>query len=303
MIFDLAKAAEQAQPRDAAPTSSAVGGAVAVAPPAKQPERRSQKRIAVRMAARVRLGDLRSDDFEEVTETVNSSRGGLYFIGSKGRYRPGMSLRVTFPYHSNHDNVSASEECAEVKRLDAISDNRLGVAVQFHGAADSPRLGSSSSSASRPGSERRANKRHPFSAAATAVQLDTGMRMQARCSDLNMDGCYVDTLNPFAAGSSVSLQLLRLGSVFETSAMVISSHPGMGMGLAFLEPSAKQKEMLANWLDGEEVRNVLVASPQMPPAQPAGSDRDLLISLICLLQSKGTITQTDVVSLLSNLSV
>jgi hypothetical protein len=166
-----------------------------------------------------------------------------------------------FPYTTKHDRVTSVEENAVVERLEAISDKALGVAVRLTGKVGSVRLhvsahppaSSPSNAPSRPGGERRLSTRKPFSASATAVEENSETRLHVRCSDLCMDGCYVDTLNPFPEGTSLHLHIKNKDTSFESVARVCSSHIGMGMGLAFCEPAEEQKAVLMEWL-GEKSR-------------------------------------------------
>ena len=45
--------------------------------------------------------------------------------------------------------------------------------------------------------ERRAAERHPFCESAEVVAVGQGNRLVGRVADISMEGCYVDTFNPF----------------------------------------------------------------------------------------------------------
>jgi len=49
--------------------------------------------------------------------------------------------------------------------------------------------------------DRRRATRYSFSATAEVLEIASGTRVSARAADLSMNGCYLDTLNPFAVGS------------------------------------------------------------------------------------------------------
>jgi hypothetical protein len=79
---------------------------------------------------RARPSQPTDDEFDEVLDTLNSSRGGCYFAGDSPRYKRHTRLFVTFPYSSavgalNRDYIG------EVLRVDDLPDGRIGVAINF----------------------------------------------------------------------------------------------------------------------------------------------------------------------------
>jgi hypothetical protein len=95
----------------------------------------------------------------------------------------------------------------------------------------------------------RAVRRCPFVASVEVTELRSGTRLSARTSELGLGGCYVDALNPFAAGTQVKLRILRDQGAFEATAKVVYSDPSFGMGLSFVEIAPDQRLILENWLE------------------------------------------------------
>ena len=178
--------------------------------------------------------------------TVNVSRHGLYWTTGVERYHPGMQLRIAFPYSSAHDSISASEDRGEVVRTESLGEKSTGVAVILLGPHHTARGASGG-----PITERRVVPRYPLSATAIVVDPHSKMRLQARCSDISLAGCYIDTLNPFREGTSAELRLSKEQEVFETAARVTVSHVGMGMGLSFHVLTSTQTSVLVEWLSGK----------------------------------------------------
>ena len=87
-------------------------------------------------------------------------------------------------------------------------------------------------------------------ASAEVTELDSGSnaRLLVRTSEVGLGGCYIDTLNPFPEGTSVRLRILRDTGAFETSAKVVYTDRGCGMGLAFSEMPPSQRSLLESWL-------------------------------------------------------
>ena len=267
-----------------------------------RPERRKQRRTRLSLLVRLGPANTKDGDFDQVLETLNSSRSGFYFTTtSKGFYQR-MPLRLVFPYTTAYDPVPASEDYGEVVRLDKLSDGQMGIAVQIRGSSPvEQRVFEMARNEHRipETGERRITERQPFSGMASVVDSHSGTRVQARCSDLNGAGCYLDTINPFPDGARVHLQLTCGEEVFETAARVAFSQVGMGMGLVFCEPTLDQEMVVFRWLNGGLPQ--AVPSPEQPdvPLAPESQDAALALRLIRLLRSKGMLTEADVSVLLS----
>jgi hypothetical protein len=151
---------------------------------------------------------------------------------------------------------------------------------------------------------RRAEKRYPFTASAEIVDLNTQVKIDARTSDLSSGGCYVDTMNPLALGTEVSVKLSRGGVAFEANARVNYSQPGVGMGIAFAAIGVEQRAVLDYWIaeaSGAPTRQMrlpaeMEATPEeTPPRDP------VLAKLIALLIRYGHISEDEGKELLREL--
>lgn len=97
-----------------------------------------------------------------------------------------------------------------------------------------------------------------------ATELNSAVRLQGRMSDLGMQGCYVETSNPFPVGAIVRLRLANGKESVEITGRICHSQPTLGMGLAFLDLKFDQLVVLEGWL----------ARPKRPacsPGKPAGN--------------------------------
>jgi hypothetical protein len=100
--------------------------------------------------------------------------------------------------------------------------------------------------------QRRRNPRYAFIANAELFEPTTQMRIATRVSELSMQGCYLDTLNPFPE-DTVALVKISVGkSVFETKVRVVYAHSNLGVGVVFLDPDAKNIEVLKSWIEEAE---------------------------------------------------
>ncbi len=112
------------------------------APEAKPNDRRRAARASVLIPVRVRPVRFTDGNFEDVTSTVNISRGCLYITTWRDSYYRGMRVLVTYPYISS-GKTSGWEYLGEVVRLETQPDGRFRVAVKLQfvmQSAPSPRL-------------------------------------------------------------------------------------------------------------------------------------------------------------------
>jgi PilZ domain len=260
-----------------------------------RPERRRKGRASAKVLVRIRPADSNAPKFEEVLGTSNASRANMYVVTTSNNYYKLMRLRVTFPFDSAHDDDSSHEESAEVVRLDHLPNGRTGIAIQLERSIHSPARFAAAPAISfeRPPSEHRFTVRHPFSASATLIDTNSNTRLQARCSDLSVAGCYIDTLNPFPKGTRALLQLTYQDVNFVALAQVVTHHVGMGMGIAFERLEPTQRSILADWLCSRVATPSLSAEelqasmPAEPSESEESSDRAILLRMIRLLKSNG----------------
>jgi len=156
--------------------------------------------------------------------------------------------------------------------------------------------------------ERRKSERFAISATAEAQELRTRTTLSGRASDLGMGGCYVDTVSPFPVGTSLTIKLVSGNRSVAAKATVVTAPTGMGMGLAFTEISADQKENLSAWLrelSGEFSPDQAASEAGLPSvekapirepiaaAKPTGVG-DALEELVLLLGMKGVLSEDQV---------
>jgi hypothetical protein len=167
--------------------------------------------------------------------------------------------------------------------------------------------GSSNSGVSSP-VERRRNLRFSFSATVEAVENKSATKIIGRTSDLGLGGCYVDTLNPFAVGTEVTIRILRENESFEAQARVTYSSNGMGMGLAFISAQPRHVRLFQRWLQEISGQPVAVqetptqGKPDTAPAQESQTLRNAVLSdLILTLMQKNVLTEGEGKDLLRKL--
>ena len=79
---------------------------------------------------RVRPSEPRGNDFDEVVDTLNVCRNGVYFASERASYQKDMRLFVTYPYDIGHGAIN-QEYLGLVVRIDQLPDGRRGIAVEL----------------------------------------------------------------------------------------------------------------------------------------------------------------------------
>lgn len=265
-------------------------------------ERRRNRRVGVSLQVCLRPLDFSDGSFEEVRTTLNASRSALYFFTKLDRYYKGMRLRITSPY-GPFTGSGNWEDTGEIVRVHRKVDG-FGVAVllsSHRNLATADPLAQPPQRMNTGDLERRRDLRCSFIAPAELIDTRAGVRIQARTSDLSINGCYIDTLNPLPVGASVRLRIHKDNQLFDARASVSSQHPGSGMGLVFGELTPPQRAILETWLCESLV------PPEPPPltplrpiktVQPAGADESRTLRLIDTLVRKGVLTQSEATEIL-----
>jgi hypothetical protein len=98
------------------------------------------------------------------------------------------------------------------------------------------------------GAERRKSPRYPFVANAEVREANSDAKLNARVSEISLNGCYVDMVNPLPVGTAVVVKIFAGGEFFESAANVVYSHPNLGLGLMFRDVSVHFVPTLRKWL-------------------------------------------------------
>jgi len=98
------------------------------------------------------------------------------------------------------------------------------------------------------GHERRRTPRYPFIAAAEVVEVASGTKLPTRVSELGLNGCYLDMVNPLPQGTAILIKIFPRADFFEAPATVAYAHPNLGMGIEFHDVKPFFHSVLKKWL-------------------------------------------------------
>lgn len=80
------------------------------------------------------------------------------------------------------------------------------------------------------------------------TEVESEKHLVAHTRNLNLIGCFVETMTPFPEGTKVSLRISHGGMNFVALGRVAYARPHSGMGIAFVTIEPKSQEILDTWL-------------------------------------------------------
>ena len=83
------------------------------------------------------------------------------------------------------------------------------------------------------GRERRVSPRYRCAGFATLYVADQKFVVRAPVTDIALNGCYIELSMPYAVGCRFRLEVTVRDAYIACAAHVVSSHPGVGMGVRF----------------------------------------------------------------------
>ncbi len=81
------------------------------------------------------------------------------------------------------------------------------------------------------------------------ADLQTEKQLAAHIENLNLLGCFVETVTPFPEGTKVRLKISHAGVNFIAIGKVAYSRPQAGMGVAFTTIDPSNVPILDAWLE------------------------------------------------------
>lgn len=95
--------------------------------------------------------------------------------------------------------------------------------------------------------ERRRFPRFSFIAHAVVIDVASETKVSARVSELSINGCYMDMINPLPFDTVVQIEITHEGKVFRSGGKTIYSHPNMGMGVLFAGVTPENQAIVEEW--------------------------------------------------------
>lgn len=127
-----------------------------------------------------------------------------------------------------------------------------------------------STTSSRP--EQRKSPRYKCQGSARMQQPDNVASTWATFSDISMHGCYVESADPFGAGTLLELKLEANGFRIDAVGQVRITYPGLGMGISFSRISELDRERLRELVRSISRPSVILGARAQEPLQTTPPD-------------------------------
>jgi CheY-like chemotaxis protein len=208
--------------------------------------RRRDKRVPINLMVRVFGTDVDGRAFTRLAQTMDVSFSGVRIAGIYVRLNVGDVLGLQHGGEKGRFRVvwageRGSNRAGELglRMIDPIP-GFWGIELkageiddyEFHGTA----------------AERRKHERYQCD---IGVKVKTGVDAHdgyARCTDISLGGCYLETWSPATVGSMLNLDIRLPSGDVTASAIVRTAHPAFGMGVQFANLSAPG--VLREFIDG-----------------------------------------------------
>ncbi len=142
--------------------------------------------------------------------------------------------------------------------------------------------------------DRRRFPRFPFVAEVEILAVESKTKLQARMSDLSLDGCYIDTLNPPPVGTQLRLRVQAGEKSFEFVGKVRFCAPGLGIGVEFDKMPAEDWKKLAAVVESLASERLGTAAKGSSFEEMVEGTLTLVEALTDALEKKGILSRAEV---------
>jgi len=105
-----------------------------------------------------------------------------------------------------------------------------------------------------PTPEHQHQRKHPRVKVAVPVEIsveDSKAPIRGATSDISLGGCYIETMFPFAVGTTMDLKL-EAGGTLLVLARVVTCDPQVGNGIQFTQMLPEDLEELRAFIDAQK---------------------------------------------------
>ncbi|HEU5404021.1 MAG TPA: PilZ domain-containing protein [Terriglobales bacterium] len=235
--------------------------------------RRREPRVVVSIPVRVSGIDYDGNLFTQTAQTVDVSRTGARLSGVRCLRAPGEMVTIECGPNSGRFVVvwiglpgSDEDGAFGVKALQP--EKRIFHVDMGEPRADEymapsepvtvdPFLAPPVSAEQWDHSERRAARRIRCAGTGQIRQRGVAFPIWAKLADISSGGCYVEMVFTIPRGSEVAIQLTINSRDLAAKGKVVTSHPGVGVGIKFTELTAENRLILS-----EILQELTKANPQ-----------------------------------------
>lgn len=112
------------------------------------------------------------------------------------------------------------------------------------------------------GANRRRRARHTVNINLELRDERTNIPMRVRATDVSGNGCYIESILPLPAGTSLKTSIWMGDEKLMSTAVVRTCDPGVGMGIEFMTLTTEEQDRLQKYL--EQLDPAGISGPSQP---------------------------------------
>jgi hypothetical protein len=207
--------------------------------------KRREPRKEIRVPVRIFGTDSGGEIFSEKVFTLNVSQNGLELDGVQARPKVDEIVGVTYGTTKTHFRVKWVGERGTAKA------GRMGLLNLSPEKSlwDFPLPPPSFDGTIRDARDRRTQIRVKCTNSAEVYPAGTTAPMRSRTADLSVGGCFLEMPNPLPKGTQIRMALWVKDFKLWANGEVVTSTPGFGIGVKFIELTEQDKNQLKQYIE------------------------------------------------------
>ncbi|HEX6505770.1 MAG TPA: PilZ domain-containing protein [Terriglobales bacterium] len=228
------------------------------------PEQRPEPRIDTDLTIRAWGMDSAGKPFTQPAKAHNISSQGALVSGIDAPLKPGDIIGIQYE--------QKKARCRVVWVVDAGGILKTQAGLQLLEGQECPwkevlaRPPAPGRVATAQGINRRRRQRHRISFHLELRDERTSVPLRVTATDISGNGCYIETLTPFAIGTNLKVQFWLEDERIDSTAVVRTCDPAVGMGIEFVGLTPVLQDRFQHILD--KMDPVGIAGPAHPAAEP-----------------------------------
>ena len=210
--------------------------------------KRREPRVDKVVPVRIFGTDTNGQIFSEKLNTLNVSRQGAELGGVQAQLKMGEIIGLTYGTNKVHFRVMwagtpGSPKQGRIGLLNLSPEKPLWDFTLPGPGADG------TGATARDPHDRRA---HPRFKTVNSVEVHPegqGAPIRARTADLSIGGCFIEMPNPLPKGTQIKISIWVKDTKLWANGRVVTSTPGFGIGVQFIEISEQDKNQLQEFLE------------------------------------------------------
>jgi hypothetical protein len=204
----------------------------------QRPEPRFDSNLSVRVFGMTAQGK----PFVQKARTQNISRNGALISGIEDALNVGDTIVV---------QLQQKQARFRVLRVSVGFTGKYQIGLQMQNGQESPwitTLPGQQVPSETVATKRRRRPRHRILISIELRDEQARSPLRVTATDISGNGCYVESMRPFPAGTNLKAQLLMGIERLTTSAVVRTCDQGLGMGIEFMTLTTEQQDEVQRYL-------------------------------------------------------